>query len=170
MAKPSKDSTSITYLTKKDSQTKACSNPVSSPLATPSNTSTSSTTTTASLSTSTAVSITPTSDCSSLKTNVGTYLVPANTAETITRNVQFNITCGSDYKLPLVLAMRTYRFEDCINACASHATNAQDPSTACVVAVYKPDSQQPLTCWLKSTGPEGPIPNLGVDSARISDS
>ncbi|KAL8799496.1 MAG: hypothetical protein Q9200_007522, partial [Gallowayella weberi] len=67
--------------------------PEPSPSPTPSNNPASSTTT--------AASITPTSDCSSLSKPKGPFLVPENAAETITRDVQFNITCGSDYKLPL---------------------------------------------------------------------
>ena len=114
----------------------------------------SSTSTAASLPTSSATLNTPTSDCFLLHTKT-TYLVSANAAQSITRDVKFHIKYNSDFKLPHVLAMRTYRIEDCINAWASHAMNAQDALTACVAAVYKPDSGQPLTCWLKSTGPEG---------------
>ena len=110
--------------------------------------------------------ITPTSDCRSLSSNPN-YLVFQNNATSITRDVSFNIQCDSDYKWPLVLAMRVYRFEDCIQACAVHATNSPDSYTACVVAVYKPDSGQSLTCWLKSRGPQAVMVNVGVDSARI---
>ena len=113
--------------------------------------------------------VTPTSDCSSLRSNAA-YLVAADDARSITRNVTFDIRCDKDFQLPLVMAIRAFRFEDCINACASHATNAQDAATACIAAVYKPDSGEPLTCWLKSTGPADAIQNIGVDSARISGS
>lgn len=111
----------------------------------------------------------PASDCSSLslKTN-GTYVVKNNALE-ITQSVAFNIKCGSDWKLPLVMAMRTFSFEDCISACASHATLAQN-TAACVAAVYKPDSGESLTCWLKSTGSGGGVSNAGVDSAKIEGS
>ncbi|KAL8687446.1 MAG: hypothetical protein Q9218_006381 [Villophora microphyllina] len=122
---------------------------------------------TASLPTSSAAFINPTSDCSSLQQNA-TYILSANPASSLPRSVNFSIQCNSDYKLPLVMAMRTYRFEDCMQACATHATNSQDPATACTVAVYKPNSQQSITCWLKSQGDEdSPVHNVGVDSARI---
>ena len=66
------------------------------------------------------------------------------------------------------MAMRAVTFEDCIDACASHATNAQDASTGCIAAVYKPDSGQPLTCWLKSTGERNAeIASIGVDAALV---
>ena len=121
------------------------------------------------LPTSSTALVSPASDCSSLRSN-SAYLVAADDAASITRNVTFDIRCDRDFKLPLVMAIRAFSFEDCINACASHATNAQDAVTACVAAVYKPDSGQPLTCWLKSKGPANAIQNNGVDSARISGS
>ncbi|KAL8660568.1 MAG: hypothetical protein Q9202_006422 [Teloschistes flavicans] len=112
--------------------------------------------------------IIPTSDCPSLHPNT-TYTLPANPASSLPRAVNFAIQCNSDYKLPLIMAMRTYRFEDCMQACATHAANAPDASSACVVAVYKPGSGQSITCWLKSQdgAEDAPIENLGVDSARI---
>jgi len=64
------------------------------------------------------------------------------------------------------MAMRTFSLEDCISACASHATLTQD-TAACVAAVSKPDSGESLTCWLKSTGLGGGVSNAGVDSAKI---
>lgn len=107
----------------------------------------------------------PSSDCSTLNT---TFAVLANPARAVEADVKFDIKCGHDYKLPLVMAMHTINFEDCIKACASHATNTKDASTRCVVAVYKPDSGQPLTCWLKSTGDvDAEIASIGVDSAQI---
>ncbi|KAL8788208.1 MAG: hypothetical protein Q9195_007423 [Heterodermia aff. obscurata] len=105
----------------------------------------------------------PSSDCSKLNT---TFNVLANSARAINANVHFDLKCGHDLKLPLVMAMRAFTFEECINACASQATNAQDASTGCVAAVYKPDS--PLTCWLKSSGEKGSeIASIGVDAALI---
>ena len=66
------------------------------------------------------------------------------------------------------MAIRAFTFEDCIKACASQLTNAQDASTGCVAAVYKPNSGQPLTCWLKSTGDaDGEIASIGVDAALV---
>jgi hypothetical protein len=53
-----------------------------------------------------------------------------------------------------------------MSACASHATLTQD-TAACAAAVYKPDSGESLTCWLKSTGLGGGVLNAGIDSAKI---
>ena len=110
----------------------------------------------------------PSSDCFSLNP---TFLVRKNPARAINADVRFDLKCGHDFRLPLVMGLRMFAFEDCIKACASHATNVQNTATACVAAVYKPDSGQPLTCWLKSTGDmDAEIEGDGVDSAFISPS
>ena len=108
----------------------------------------------------------PSSDCSSLKS---TYVVPQNPAQAINADVLFEVKCGADFKLPLVMGIRVFTFEDCIKACASHNTNTQDASTGCVAAVYKPDSGQPLTCWLKSIGnANAEVASVSVDAALIN--
>lgn len=107
----------------------------------------------------------PLSDCSSLNS---TYTIRTNTAQAINADVNFAINCGQDEKLPLVMGIRMYSFEDCMSACASQATNAQDISVACIAAVYKPNSGQPLTCWLKSKGDENAgVQGGGVDTALV---
>lgn len=68
-----------------------------------------------------------------------------------------------------MMAMRTYSFEDCISACASHATLSHD-TAAYVAAAYKPDSGENLTCWMKLTCSGGGVLNAGVDSAKIEGS
>ncbi|KAL8927536.1 MAG: hypothetical protein Q9208_002341 [Pyrenodesmia sp. 3 TL-2023] len=109
----------------------------------------------------------PTSNCPSLNS---IYTVPSNTAQAINADVSFRIDCGRDLKLPLVMGIRVFRFEDCIRACASHATNALDGNAGCVAVVYKPNSGQPLTCWLKGKG--GAVEDAveeseGVDAAIL---
>lgn len=66
------------------------------------------------------------------------------------------------------MALRVFSFEDCISACASQATNVRDAATKCVAAVYKPNSGQPLTCWLKGKGDaDAEIASIGVDAAIV---
>ncbi|KAL8866782.1 MAG: hypothetical protein Q9174_006087 [Haloplaca sp. 1 TL-2023] len=111
--------------------------------------------------------IIPTSDCSRLNSSA-TYVLPANPDSSLPRDVQFKVKCNSDSNLPLIMALRAYKFEDCMQACATHATNSKDMKTACVTAVYKPNSGQSITCWLMSNGTNtatGDAP--GVDTARI---
>ncbi|KAI4195977.1 MAG: hypothetical protein LQ350_006861 [Teloschistes chrysophthalmus] len=113
----------------------------------------------------------PTSSCPTLHKNT-TYILPASPSSSLPHATNFSIQCATDYKLPLIMAMRTYRFEDCLQACATHAANAGgagDGGGGCTVAVYKPDSGQSITCWLKGKGEEeGRVGGVvGVDSARI---
>ncbi|KAL9603438.1 MAG: hypothetical protein Q9219_001125 [cf. Caloplaca sp. 3 TL-2023] len=116
----------------------------------------------------TAAASIPLSDCPSLN---GTRAVRTNIAQAINADVNFSIKCNHDLKLPLIMGVRVYSFEDCIRACASQRTNAQDAAIACVGAVFKPNSGQPLTCWLKSRGDEdAEIGNAGVDAALVAQS
>ncbi|KAL8958007.1 MAG: hypothetical protein Q9183_005921 [Haloplaca sp. 2 TL-2023] len=111
--------------------------------------------------------IIPTSNCSRLNSSA-TYILSANPASSLLRDVKFKIQCNKDSYLPVVMAFRAYKFEDCMQACATQATNSQNKDTACVSAVYKPDSKQSITCWLKSRGTDtftGDAP--GVDTAKI---
>ncbi|KAI4226342.1 MAG: hypothetical protein L6R36_003238 [Xanthoria steineri] len=114
---------------------------------------------------------TPKSSCPALPKN---HTVAANPASAINASTDFTLRCGHDYKLPLIMGIRTYTFENCIDACASQRTNVYangaDASLACTAMAYKPDSGQMLTCWLKSdlgnTG-TGEIESQGVDGAVV---
>lgn len=72
------------------------------------------------------------------------------------------------------MGIRTYTFENCMNACASQRTNvyvnSADVLSACTAVAYKPESGQTLTCWLKTdqgnTG-AGETESQGVDGAVV---
>ncbi|KAL8670738.1 MAG: hypothetical protein Q9168_004745 [Polycauliona sp. 1 TL-2023] len=116
---------------------------------------------------------TPKSSCSTLPT---VHEVPANPASAINASTTFNLRCGHDYKLPLIMGIRTYTFENCIDACASQRTNVYasvaEGLLRCTAVAYKPDSGQTLTCWLKTDQggniAEGEYEAEGVDGAVVT--
>ena len=65
-----------------------------------------------------------------------------------------------------------YRFEDCINACASYNAEGRDlqPTSNCTAVTYWPRFGESGNCWLKGASGMPEVSHPGSDSAKLLES